>query len=147
MEVAGPLLSRVVPDDKPCRREQGVTMSKKPKTDVADALEADGWLSPDTYGRDFSVPGDFPAVYLFMQVDFDLNLGRNYRREIAYIGMSTKLASRWATHETLRKIRAEGLWIKRMFKPTPKEMLREEERRYIQQFLPRWNVIGRIPGQ
>jgi len=111
------------------------------------ALDADGWLSPDTYGNDFATAGDFPAVYLFMQVDFDLFESRDYAREIVYVGMSTSLERRWATHQTLRKIKAEGLWVRRMFKPTPKELLRVEERRYIQQFRPRWNVIGRVPGQ
>ena len=107
----------------------------------------DGWLSPDTYGKDFATAGDFSAVYLFMQVDFDLMEGRDYRQEIVYVGMSTNLERRWATHQTLRKIRAEGFWVRRMFKPTPRDLLRVEERRYIQKFRPRWNIIGKVPGQ
>jgi hypothetical protein len=121
-------------------------MQRVNKLTIGASLD-DGWLSPDTYGKDFAAPGDFSAVYLFMQVDFDLMEGRDYTQEVVYVGMSTNLERRWATHQTLRKIKAEGLWIMRMFKPTPRELLRVEERLYIQKFRPRWNIIGRVPGQ
>ena len=123
------------------------TRKKYAYEDLSHWLEVDGWLSPDTYGGEFGSSGDFPAVYMFMQVDFNLTKTRMYRREIVYVGMSTRLAIRWAHHPTLRKINDEGLWVKRLFKPTPRESLRSEERRYIQQFRPRWNVIGKVPGQ
>lgn len=114
---------------------------------INDALEADGWLSPDTYGQDFSEAGDFPAIYMFMQVDFNQIVDQDYVREIVYVGMSTRLSERWTAHETLRKIRTEGLWIKRLFMPSPKNTLRSKEQKYIRQYRPRWNIIGRIPGQ
>jgi hypothetical protein len=106
-------------------------------------MAADGWLSPDTYGRDFAVAEDFSAVYLFLAVDDFPDM----RFQVAYVGMSTKLASRWATHETLRKIRGQHEWVKRLFKPTPRADLRCVERHYIRQFRPAWNIIGRVPGQ
>jgi len=134
--------------DRPKPAGENRQMNKPISHFFADCkLDADGWLSPDTYGREFATAGDFPAVYMFMQVDFDLMESRDYKREIVYVGMSSSLARRWAAHPTLRKIKAEGLWVKRLFKPTPEGILRAEERRYIQQFRPRWNVIGRVPGQ
>lgn len=114
-----------------------------PLTRLIAELEADGWLSPDSYGKDFAVADDIPAVYMFLAVD-DYPDGPF---EIAYVGMSTKLANRWATHQTLRKIRDRHEWVQRLFKPTPREALRSVERHYIRHFRPAWNIIGRVPGQ
>lgn len=122
-----------------CRKRR----AQHPLTVFNDKLDADGWLSPDTYGNDFAVAGDFSAVYMFLAVDDWSDI----KFQVAYVGMSTRLASRWATHETLRKITARHDWVKRLFKPTPKEMLRAVERKYIQEYRPAWNIIGRVPGQ
>jgi hypothetical protein len=106
-------------------------------------LAADGWLSPDTYSNDFADAENIPAVYMFLAIEMpDMD-----SFHIAYVGMSTQLANRWAKHPTLRKIKKSGCYVKRLFKPTPREKLREEERRYIQKFTPPWNIIGRVPGQ
>ena len=117
--------------------------AQHPLSAFNDRLDADGWFSPDTYGRDFASAGDFSAVYMFLVVDDWPDM----RFHIAYVGMSTRLERRWATHPTLRKIRDRHEWVKRLFKPTPKALLRTEERRYIQEYLPPWNIIGRVPGQ
>ncbi len=118
-------------------------LSSHPMADFQRGLVADGWKSPDTYGNDFASAGDFPAVYMFLAVDDWPEM----RFHVAYIGMSTKLASRWAAHPTLRKIERKTEWVKRLFKPTPMELLRSEERRYIQTFAPPWNIIGRVAGE
>lgn len=129
-----------IPGQKATRR---LRKAAHPLSVFNDWLEADGWLSPDTYGREFAVAEDFPAIYMFLAVDDFLEP----KFHVAYVGMSTKLASRWAAHPTLRKISSETFYVKRLFKHTPKELLRAEERRYIRHFTPPWNIIGRVAGR
>lgn len=105
-------------------------------------LEGDGWLSPDSYGRDFATAEDVPAVYLFLAIDME----DMERFHVAYVGMSRAVRRRWATHPTLREIRKSGWYVKRLFKPTNPDILRETERGYIQKFDPPWNLAGRRRG-
>lgn len=107
-----------------------------------DTLADDGWKSPDSYGNDFAEPGEISAVYLFMAVNMD----DMTEFHVAYVGMSKRLASRWAKHPTLREIKKGDFYIKRLFKPTPEDKLRTIERHYIQKFDPPWNLAGRVRG-
>lgn len=102
----------------------------------------DDWQSPDTYSKFFAPVTDGPAVYLFTLHDrTDCQ-----RALVAYVGMATRLCRRFAAHEVLRELRATDYWVMRWFKSTPIAYLRARERRYIGQFDPRWNIIGRRRG-
>jgi hypothetical protein len=107
-----------------------------------EALDSDGWLSPDTYCKNFAVAENITAVYMFLAVDMD----DMTRFHIAYVGMSTALKNRWATHQTLREIKRTGWHVKRLFKPTPAAELRAVERGYIQKYNPPWNISGKARG-
>lgn len=107
-----------------------------------DALESDGFKSPDTYGSYFAAPTDGPAVYIFTLVDV-----HTFRRGIvAYVGMSIKLSQRWIGHPVLAGFTDPRLHVKRWFRPTHKVDLRRIEREYIQRFDPPWNLQGRKRG-
>ena len=106
------------------------------------SLVSDGWLTPNTYGNEFAHIENISAVYLFMlsrAFDFDEAL-------VAYVGMSTKLQQRISSHNILPLIDKPGFWVTRWFKPVPRADLRPTEARYIAQFNPPWNTIGRPRG-
>ena len=79
------------------------------------------------------------AVYMFLAIDID----EPERFHVAYVGMSTRLAARWATHQTLPAIKSQGWYVRRLFKRTETKKLREVEHHYIAKFDPPWNIIGR----
>ena len=108
----------------------------------SDQLSDDGWLSPDTYGKDFAAAENIPAVYMFLASD-DFGLAGFH---IAYVGMSMRLKSRWATHPTLRLIQDRHHHVKRLFRPVAPCDLRDVERKYIRQFNPPWNLSGKVRG-
>lgn len=106
----------------------------------------DGWRSPDTYSDKFFddvINGS--AVYAIEA--FDANHCFTKKTTfIAYIGMATNLARRFAGHEVITLIKKDGFWPKRWFKPTPTHLLRITERQYIERFNPPYNIIGRRRG-
>ncbi len=105
-------------------------------------LIRDGWLTPNTYSPHFATIENIPAVYLFLmyrEFEFDKAL-------VAYVGMSTKLQQRIATHNILPLIETPEFWVMRWFKPVDRAELRKTEARYITQFDPPWNTIGRPRG-
>lgn len=106
------------------------------------SLIGDGWCSPDTYDNCFAPLISGAAVYLFL-------LYRRYdygSAFVAYVGMSTKLGQRMASHDVLSKLHTPENWPMRWFKPTATQKLRETERKYIAHFDPPWNIIGRRRG-
>ena len=110
--------------------------------EVRKFLIVDGWNSPDTYDNCFESLSDGSAVYLFQ-----LYRRRDYKTAIvAYVGMSTKLSQRLASHNLLPKLATPKIWPMRWFKLTPAQNLREVERKYIAHFNPPWNIIGRRCG-
>ena len=104
-------------------------------------IEADGWLTPDTYGKEFAWFTNIPAVYLFNRIDMN-----DWSFVVAYVGMSTNLLQRMTGHPVLAEVAESGLYVQRWFKPTPREKLRAVERQYIQKFNPPWNIIGKKRG-
>jgi hypothetical protein len=107
-----------------------------------DSIEADGWVTPDTYGREFASFGNFPAVYLFNR----MGILDDYSFVVAYVGMSTNLAQRMTGHPILTEISTGDGYVQRWFKQTPRDLLRDVERHYIQKFNPPWNIIGKKRG-
>lgn len=109
---------------------------------LKDALSADGWRTPDTYGREFKPAPSGPGVYLFM-----LYTDEFYRSaQVAYVGMSIDVRRRWMGHEILAQLQSAGQWTQRWFKPARPADLRRIETAYIVKFNPPWNVIGRPRG-
>ena len=106
------------------------------------SMEADGWKTPDTYGREFAAFGSFSAVYLFNR----MGICDDYSFVVAYVGMSTNLIQRMTGHPVLAEISADRIYVQRWFKPTPRDLLREVERHYIQKFNPPWNIVGKKRG-
>lgn len=105
-------------------------------------LETDGWLTPNTYGREYADFGNFAAVYLFVTVD----IGESWDFRVSYVGMSTNLLQRMTGHPIFAEVSAGGGYVQRWFKPTPREKLRETERQYIRRFNPPWNISGKARG-
>lgn len=109
---------------------------------IRDLLIDDGWRSPDTYCNYFEPITSDPAVYLFL-----LHRRGEYDKAfVAYVGMSIKLNQRMRGHPILVELNADDYWPMRWFKPTPKPELRDVERKYITQFNPPWNIVGRPKG-
>jgi hypothetical protein len=104
-------------------------------------LSREGWLTPDSYSKEFSPLPQGPAVYLFalFRDDFTDCL-------VAYVGMSSNLQQRMSRHEVLAEIKKCAGFVKRWFRPTPAEILRVRERELIAAFDPPWNIIGRKKG-
>ena len=131
---------------------EGSSMSKAPSMPIssiltdARALKAslisDGWVSPDTYSREFSAVKRVPAVYLFMLHDAETFINA----AVAYVGMTQDLKQRWSGHEVLAQIDHPDYWTMRWFKPTTPENLRDTESGYILKFNPPWNLIGKRLG-
>lgn len=111
---------------------------------LRDSLEADGWLSPNTYiSRIYERIGSNPAIYLFLLHNSD----DPSKAFVGYIGMATKVADRLKKHHVLPELRAlPGFVPVIWFKPTGHRDLREAERRYILAYNPPWNVIGKQRG-
>lgn len=101
-----------------------------------------GWRSPDTYDNCFSPVTEESAIYLFLLHE------RQWHSKafVAYVGMSQNLCRRLSGHEILRVLYQPGFWPQRWFLPTPADNLRSLERRYIEQFDPPWNIVGRKRG-
>lgn len=109
---------------------------------ISKRLLGDGWVSPDTYCNYFAPLIKGPAVYLFLlHKDFEFN-----EAMVAYVGMSTRLSQRIATHNILPELKAPGFWPQIWFKPTPKPELRSVEAQYIASFDPPWNIQGKVRG-
>lgn len=109
---------------------------------LRDELSAEGWLTPDTYTRLFAEPPPAPAIYLFLlcrRPDLAEAI-------VAYVGMSLNLHQRWTGHPVLTKLQQTDHWTMRWFKPSAPNSLRAQERLYIQQFDPPWNIAGRRRG-
>ena len=105
-------------------------------------LVREGWRTPDTYSNDFAQITNRSAVYLFLLINQD-----GYDKAmVAYVGMSTKLLQRLTGHSILAEIDTPGYWPMRWFKPVAAKDLRSVEAKYITQFDPPWNVIGRPRG-
>lgn len=110
--------------------------------EITDSLEADAWVSPNTYCNKFAPLENAPAVYLFMLFRAD-----DFKESIvAYVGMSTKLKQRIDSHDILPSVQKQGFWTKVWFKPVAKTLLRETEAQYITRFDPPWNIQGRVRG-
>lgn len=109
---------------------------------IKKGLIADGWVTQDTYSKEFAPLIDGPAVYLFL-----LHEREEYRKAIvAYVGMSDRLRRRIATHNILPLLQKPGYWPMTWFRPVPRKLLRETEREYIRRFDPPWNIVGRVRG-
>lgn len=110
---------------------------------MADSLVKDGWLSPNTYDNHFAPLIDGPAVYLFQLIE----TYRHRRAVVAYVGMSTALSRRIASHNILPLLSGiDGYWPKVWFKPEEAKSLRKSEKALIRQFDPPWNIAGRQRG-
>ena len=113
--------------------------------EIRDRLISDGWLTPNTYGKEYGRAGDFPACYVFLCVDSE-ELGLpECGALVGYVGMSKQLAVRWSGHPILREF-PDIFYVQKWFKPTPVDALREVERNLIHQFNPAWNIAGRRRG-
>ena len=126
-------------------------MSAAPDWKDAQALKAwlatDGWRSPNTYCNYFGVLEDISAVYLLLLHKPEAKGWPGYDfAMVAYVGMSTRLKSRLATHDVIPKIETPDVHVMRWFKPTPTEALRETERHFIRHFNPPWNLVGKTRG-
>jgi hypothetical protein len=109
---------------------------------LRDSLESRGWKTPQTYAKSFDCAGDFSAVYAFLLVDrWDFSLAR-----VAYVGMSTRLSQRWSGHSVLSELNEFDDWVQKWFLRVPEDELRATEAKYINEFDPPWNVIGRKSG-
>jgi hypothetical protein len=109
---------------------------------LKDELQSDDWFSPDTYCNFFKEVTEGPAVYLFL-----LHKTETYTDAlIAYVGMSTCLDQRLASHNILPDLHKPGFWPMRWFKPIAEQNLRGVERDYIRKFDPPWNIVGRKRG-
>lgn len=119
-----------------------MTLEWKSSQEITSLLEGDGWVSPNTYCTRFSPLVNKPAVYLFHLIktcDYLEGL-------VAYVGMSSRLKQRIASHNILPELDAPGFWVKVWFKPVAAPDLRKIEASYIAQFDPPWNIQGRRRG-
>jgi len=111
-------------------------------TTLSRRLRDDGWLSPDSYSREFSEAEAAPAVYLFaLYGDEDLRSAL-----VAYVGMSINLQQRWNGHDVLALVRQAGPFVKRWFRPTESALLRAVEADLITKYTPPWNTLGKPRG-
>ena len=62
------------------------------------------WLTPNTYGNNYSQPPQLPGVYVISVFKFNLKTHLEFF-EILYIGSSKNLYNRWNHHSILDKIR------------------------------------------
>ena len=105
-------------------------------------LQSEGWLTPNSYGRDYAPVENKPGVYLFVVVD-----DYDYRRSfVGYAGMSSKLLQRITGHPVKAELDDLGLYVATYFKLTPACDLRDFERVCIRRFVPPWNIIGKPRG-
>lgn len=129
------------PNSRQNRNLRGKRAEDRSFIEWRDAMGADGWRTPNTYGRDYGQITNIPAVYLFNIMDMD-----GWAHMVAYVGMSTNLQQRITGHPILSEITVPGRYVQTWFKPTPRDQLRQVERSYIQQFNPPWNIVGKKRG-
>ena len=98
------------------------------------------WLTPDTYGRNYSKLTTKSGIYLFCLTDVDAVPVKN---QVLYVGMSVNIAARCAGHE-IKRLLPPG-FIRTFFRHHS-ENLREVERHFIHAFNPPYNIIGRPRG-
>jgi len=107
-------------------------------------LENLGWLTPNSYGRDFCEPPTSSALYIFTLF--------NYERETSdalYVGQSKNLKNRWERHQILSeisKLSGPFQWIIKRFIPWEVGRLRHDERFLISGLNPPFNIIGKRRG-
>src|SRR4030042_5329204 len=94
-------------------------------------LEKD-WLTPNTYGENYSVIPEQSGIYLIVYFDME-----NLIHTIMYIGSSKNLAKRYKTHETLRLLKIFYNYIHFYFKVMDNYI--SEEKRLIQIIKPKFN--------
>lgn len=109
---------------------------------LKDGLAADGWRTPDTYGREFEAVPSSPGVYLFMLYADEFF----HKAQVGYVGMSIDIRRPWIGHEILSQMGGAGRWTQRWFKPVRASELRRAEAAYIVKFNPPWNINGRPRG-
>ena len=106
-----------------------------------------GWKTPDTYGREFDVPERKSAVYIFILYAMDDDGLPDYGRAIvAYVGMSTRLKTRWQSHDVYADLVSSGHYVQRWFCHKKKSEIRSEELGLIRRYDPPWNIQGRARG-
>lgn len=109
---------------------------------LKDGLAADGWRTPDTYGREYKAVPASAGVYLFLLYTDEFF----HKAQVGYVGMSVDIRRRWTGHEILAQMVDAGRWTQRWFKPISAEDLRRTEASYIVKFNPPWNINGRPRG-
>jgi len=110
--------------------------------EIQSGLLADGWFTPNTYSGHYRQITDGPAVYLFLMLDRE-----SYSSAlVAYVGMSTRLRARLASHNIMPMLESDEYFTMRWFKPTNRHDLRKVEGAYIRRFDPPWNISGRERG-
>jgi hypothetical protein len=138
-----PMTSQQIPHfrfpRKSVARRPWITPEQAKYMEWRESIEADGWLTPNTYGREFAPITNISAVYLFNLLDIE----DDWKSDVVYVGMSTKLLQRVTGHPVLAEIAKANLYVQKWFKPTPRENLRDVERLYIQKFNPPWNIVGK----
>ena len=113
-------------------------------TTINNSLEEIGWLTPNSYGRDFCSPLPCPALYIFSRLDYQAQKGR-----AMYVGQTKNLRNRWARHQILPHIEATcgpWIWVIKYFIPWDKSRLREDEKFLIAALNPPFNIIGKTRG-
>lgn len=110
--------------------------------EIVAALISDGWMTADTYGRDYVPAPEGPGVYLFLAHTMP-----GYEKAVlAYVGMSKNVAKRaYSQHSVKESIYCEGLWPMVWFKSCQVDELRDLERSYIRALSPPLNIAGLRP--
>jgi len=112
--------------------------------DLGYFLSRDGWKTPDTYATDeFGTIPERSGVYLF--VGFEIFDDYTQVDEALYVGMSTSLRRRTSGHPIRGKFNPT-IQIQTWFREFSSSLIRDAERHYIRLLRPKFNIIGRIPG-
>jgi hypothetical protein len=107
-------------------------------------LEKLGWLTPNSYGRDYSPVLPIPALYIFSLFDWPKCSSR-----ALYVGQTRNVEKRWSRHSVLPELsRLENnqRWVIKLFIPWDASRLRRDERFLIGALNPPFNIIGRARG-
>lgn len=109
-------------------------------------LIEEGWMSPDTYAKNFSYLPNGPGLYIlagFQLSAVDADFGAF---KICYVGMSENLANRLGCHPVSPLVRQQGFHLHRMFKTCAKDELRKSESALIRRYNPPFNINGKTRG-
>lgn len=91
------------------------------------------WKTPNTYNNNFAEPPEKPGIYVFV-----VYVEPNDRGNIVYIGSSVNLSNRYHGHRAKIFLYEQYWYVRFYFKET--ENFKEEEKRLIQKFQPKFNI-------